>query len=131
MIVNTVAILHDTLHLYNIPEWSLSSARQLDRLRDLGMEKMKIVDLGESGGVVDTRLRSLLLKVAEGLDCVLRGAQVGVNGVSAASGSGVLQLDILARTGNLGDVSQLFLYLGKLDIEELLNSEIQKWDVIV
>lgn len=62
---------------------------------------MEVVDLGEGGGVVDTGLCHILVKVAVGLDGVLGGSQVGVNGVRAASGSRVLQLDVHARASDL------------------------------
>ena len=63
---------------------------------DLGVEKMEVVDLRERSGVLDTRLGSLVLKVAVNLDGIFRRSKVGVDGVSATGGSWVLKPDILA-----------------------------------
>ena len=86
------------------------------------MEEVEVVDLREGSGVVDTRLGSDLLEVAVRLDGVLGGAQVGVDGVSTAGGCWVLQLHVLARSGNhgVGNLVQVLLHLCKLNVQELL-----------
>ena len=87
------------------------------------MEQVKIVDLREGGGVVDTSLGRCLLEVAVTLDSILGGAQVGVDGVGTASGGWVLQLDVLTGAGNLCDGLDLLLQLSQLNVQELLQEE--------
>ena len=98
-------------------------AWKLNGLGDLSVEKMEVVHLRERGGVVDTGQRSLLLKVAVALDSILGGAKVRIDGVGATSGSRVLKLDVLTRSGNLGisNLMEILLHLRKLNVEELLN----------
>jgi hypothetical protein len=85
------------------------------------VEKMEVVHLGEGGVIVDTCLRDGLLKVAVDLNSILGGAKIGVNGVGATSGCGVIQFDILARSGHLGNGMQILLHFCQLNVKKLLQ----------
>ena len=81
-----------------IPEWSLEAAGQLDGLGGMSVQQVKMVELRERGGVLDTSGCHSIIKVTKGLHSIQRGAQVGIDGESPTGRVGFLKLEVFAAT---------------------------------